>query len=270
MGDVFEDVKKQLKKATKILGLNEKEESLLLDISAVHEKEITVNINGSERQLKAYRIQHNNARGPFKGGIRFHPSVSLEEVKALAFWMSLKCAIADIPFGGAKGGVVVDPRELTKKEIEEISRAYIKAFHDVIGPDKDIPAPDVYTNPEVMAWMLDEYEKIKGASVPGVITGKPLALGGSKVRDYATAQGGVFALKKAVDILGLSPANTKVAIQGFGNAGMNIAKILYNIGYKIVAVSDSKGAVHDEKGLNINEVIEKKKATGNAIYDHTC
>ncbi|MCX8147009.1 MAG: Glu/Leu/Phe/Val dehydrogenase [Candidatus Woesearchaeota archaeon] len=268
MGSIFENVKKQLESAAKILGLSNKEIGFLLEMDAVHEKELSVNIKGQNKKIMAYRVQHNNARGPYKGGIRFHPNVNIDEIKSLAFWMSLKCAVSNIPFGGAKGGVVIDPKGLSEKELEEISRQYVRAFHNVIGPDIDIPAPDVYTTPQVMAWMLDEYEKIKGIKAPAVITGKPIELGGSKARDYSTAQGAIFALKKALDILGKNASNTTIAIQGFGNAGMNAARIMHSIGYKIIAVSDSKGGVYEQKGLDIPEVIRVKEDKGNVqLYD---
>ena len=196
--------------------------------------------NGSIKIFTGYRIQFNNARGPTKGGIRFHHEVDLEEVKTLAFLMTLKCAVVNIPFGGAKGGVVVDIKKLSKGELERLSRAYIREIYKFIGPDTDIPAPDINTNPQIMAWMLDEYEEITGRHAPGVITGKPVELGGSLVRDISTALGGVFVLKEVLKGRSMKPEDTKVVVQGFGNAGMNIAKILYEEKYQIIAVSDSK------------------------------
>ncbi len=183
--------------------------------------------NGNTKIFTGYRIQFNNARGPTKGGIRFHHEVDLEEVKTLAFLMTLKCAVVNIPFGGAKGGVVVDTKKLSKGELERLSRAYIREIYKFIGPDTDIPAPDVNTTPQIMAWMLDEYEEITGRHAPGVITGKPVEIGGSLVRDISTSLGGVFVLKEAMKESKIKPENTKVAVQGFGNAGMNIARILY-------------------------------------------
>ncbi|MBD3313243.1 glutamate dehydrogenase [Candidatus Woesearchaeota archaeon] len=266
----FQRAKAQLKKAGIKAGFSAKELEVLAEVSAVHEKELSVTVSGEKIKLMAFRVQHNDSRGPFKGGIRFHPEVNMDEVKALAFWMSMKCAVVGIPFGGGKGGVEVDAKSLSEKEYEDVSRAYIRGMAEHIGPDRDIPAPDVYTNPQVMAWMLDEYEKIKKRKAPGVITGKPLALGGSKARDYATAQGGVFALKQAADLLDLPPFKTRVAVQGFGNAGMHAARILSGIGYKIVAVSDSKGGIYDEHGLDIKKLIDHKKATGKVLgFEHT-
>ena len=220
--------------------------------------EATLRVRG--KKYPAYRVQFNNARGPYKGGIRFHPTVTTEEVTNLAFWMSLKTAVVDIPFGGAKGGVRVDPKKLSTAELEELSRAYVRAFYEYLGPEKDIPAPDVYTNPQIMAWMLDEYEKVTKHQAPAFITGKPLESGGSLVRDSATALGGVYVLEEAVTTVRLSEKT--VAVQGFGNAGMNIAALLTERGYTIVAVSDSQGGIYDPAGLNITKVQEAKAKSG--------
>lgn len=226
---------------------------------------ITVSIpvkkdNGKIETFTGYRVQFNDARGPFKGGIRFHPDVHLGEVKALAAWMALKCAVVNIPLGGGKGGVIVNPKTLSKTELERLSRGYIRLMHENVGPKQDVPAPDVYTNAEIMAWMMDEYETIYGKS-PGVITGKPLSMGGSIGRDKATAQGGFYVLKKAADLRGLG-LNASVAIQGFGNAGYTIAKLLHEDGFKIIAVSDSKGGIYDENGFDPEEVMKHKTTTG--------
>jgi glutamate dehydrogenase/leucine dehydrogenase len=240
----------------KIMNLDEKQLNLLKTANYEHQGEIKVN----DKIYPAYRVQYNNSRGPYKGGIRYHPEVDLEEVKSLAFWMTLKTAIADVPYGGGKGGVQIDPKELTDLELEQVSREWIKLFHKYIGPQKDIPAPDVYTTPQIMAWMLDEYEKIEGKSTPGVITGKPLELGGSKVRSIATALGGVYVLEEAIKRKTIPEKN--VTIQGFGNAGMNMAKLLAEQGFKIVGVSDSKGAVYNSQGIDIDKLIEIKIDTG--------
>ena len=218
--------------------------------------------DGNTKIFTGYRIQFNNARGPTKGGIRFHHEVDLEEVKTLAFLMTLKCAVVNIPFGGAKGGVVVDTKKFSKGEVERLSRAYMREIYKFIGPDTDIPAPDVNTNPQIMAWMLDEYEEIIGKHAPGVITGKPVEIGGSLVRDISTSLGGVFVLKEVMKGTSVKPENTKVAVQGFGNAGMNIARILYEQKYKIVAVSDSKSGIYNETGLNIEKAIKHKNGKG--------
>ncbi len=197
-----------------------------------------------------HRVAHNMARGPAKGGIRFHPDVSLDEVKALASWMTWKCACLDLPFGGGKGGVQVDPHKLSKLELERLTRRYTSEILPMIGPDQDIPAPDVYTDSQVMAWIMDTYSMTKGATTLGVVTGKPLALGGSRGRDRATARGVQFTLRQACAKLKLPLQDARVAIQGYGNAGSNLATLLHAEGARIVAASDSKGGVHDPKGLD--------------------
>lgn len=220
--------------------------------------------DGSTRVFQGYRVQHNNIRGPFKGGIRFHPQVDLNEVKALSFWMTFKCAGVDIPYGGGKGGITVDPRELSQRELERLTRSYVRAIADAVGPDKDIPAPDVYTNAQNMAWYMDEYSRITRVNSPACITGKPIEIGGSLGRDVATAQGGFFVLKNVLEKLGKREEVT-VAIQGFGNAGMNFAKFAQGEGYKVVAVSDSRGGIYNQDGLDVEDVIVHKKATGSVI-----
>ena len=206
---------------------------------------------GETKFLNGYRVQYNDALGPGKGGIRFHPEVNLEEVKMLAFLMALKCALVGLPFGGAKGGVEVDPSVLSQRELENLSRSFIRETHEFIGPDRDIPAPDVNTNSQVMAWMVDEYSKIKGKFTPGVITGKPIELGGSEGREVATALGGCYVLRELAKLEGLNPANTKIAIQGFGNVGSNMARILNSWGYKIIGVSNCHGGFYNPDGLDI-------------------
>jgi len=255
----FANVVHFLEKIAPLAKLSKKEMVLLQTPDRILRAELTVN----GKKYPAYRVQFNNARGPYKGGIRYHPEVSEDEVKSLAFWMSIKTAITDLPLGGGKGGVTVDPKQLSRKELEELSRAYVCAFYKNLGPDTDIPAPDVYTTPEIMGWMLDEYEKLVGKKAPAFITGKPLHLGGSKVRDIATALGGAYVLEEAVKKIELK--EKKVAIQGFGNAGMNMALLLSEQGYSIVAVSDSKGAIYDAKGLNVKEVIKVKELKGTVI-----
>ncbi|MBD3248002.1 glutamate dehydrogenase, partial [Candidatus Falkowbacteria bacterium] len=218
--------------------------------------------DGLIRFFKGYRVQHSDVRGPFKGGIRFHPKVDLGEVKSLAFWMSLKSSLLDIPFGGGKGGIQLNPKELSQNELETLTRSYVRLIHQNIGPHTDVPAPDVYTNPQIMAWIMDEYSKITGHNEPAVVTGKPVEIGGSLGRDIATGQGAFFTLENISRKLGLEKNKIKIAVNGFGNAGSNFAKIAAAAGYKIVAVSDSKGGVYDENGLNIEEVIEHKKVNG--------
>ena len=228
--------------------------------------------DGSIAHYRAYRSEHNNARGPFKGGIRFHSQVSADEVKALSMWMTWKCAVVDIPYGGGKGGITVDPKKLTKAELEELSRAYAYFLADKIGPWKDIPAPDVNTNSQIMAWMVDEFQRYH-ADNGGVLenllatfTGKPLALGGSKGRNEATGLGGVYILEKVFETLGYKKrSELQIAIQGYGNAGYWFARRAHDLGYTIVAVSDSKGGIYDEKGLDPDAVLEIKNATGSVI-----
>ena len=215
--------------------------------------------DGHVQYFPGYRCQHNNVLGPTKGGIRFHPEVDSEEVQALALWMTLKCAVVDIPFGGAKGGVSVDPKTLSPFELERLSRAYVRSMADFIGPERDIPAPDVYTNALIMGWMMDEYEKITRVKNPGVITGKPLALGGSIGRDDATGRGAYLCIKELEKRDNLDPQQTTVAMQGFGNGGYHVARLLANDGYKVVAVSDSKGAIFRQEGLNVDSVYQQKQ-----------
>ncbi len=255
----FENSQKQLLEAIKAGGIPEKEIEFLKEPKRVIQVRFPVKMDdGSIKYFQGYRVQYNDARGPTKGGIRFHPQVDLDEVKTLAFWMTIKNAVVGIPYGGGKGGVIINPKEHSQAELERVSREFIKAIHDVVGPTKDIPAPDVYTNPQTMAWMLDEYEKIKKEHLPGLITGKPLSIGGSEGRGYSTAMGGAYVLSEAASVMDIDPLTARVAIQGFGNAGMNMARILSEWGYKIIAVSDSSTGLYDEEGLKIEEVIEYK------------
>ncbi len=217
-----------------------------------------------KKQMKvpAYRVQYNNARGPYKGGIRYHPEADIEEVKALAALMAIKTAVVGIPFGGAKGGIQVDPKKLSKAELERMSRAYLRSIADDIGPDIDIPAPDVNTNPQIMAWMRDEYEKTKNVYAPAVITGKPMSYGGSLGRDKATAKGGFFLLQELAKIEALDLSEVRVAVQGFGNAGSEIATFLHNAGAMIVGVSDSHGGIYSKVGLDPVRIQKYKQKTG--------
>ncbi len=214
--------------------------------------------DGSRKSFMAWRCRYDDTRGPTKGGIRFHPEATAEEVETLAFWMTFKCAVMDLPYGGGKGAVRVDPRTLSKTELERLSRAYIQAFAKVIGPNRDIPAPDVYTNSMVMGWMADEYASIQGEPAPAVITGKPMALGGSLGRDDATARGGYYLVRHLTRRLGL-PTQARVAVQGFGNAGQHIARLLAEDGHRIVAISDSRGAVHCPDGIDPRSAIRAKR-----------
>ncbi len=218
--------------------------------------------NGTIRVFKGYRVQHSQARGPGKGGVRFHQNVTLDEVKALAMWMTWKCAVVGIPYGGAKGGVTVDPKALSRMELERLSRAYIRAMADFVGPDTDIPAPDVYTDARIMGWMADEYQAIKRLKAPAVITGKPISLGGSFGREEATGRGAYLVTCELAKRRDLDPEATTVALQGFGNAGYNIARLLDRDGYRIVAVSDSRGAIYSDEGYDIEELARLKKESG--------
>lgn len=215
--------------------------------------------DGSRKSFMAWRCRYDDTRGPTKGGIRFHPDSSMDEVETLAFWMTFKCAVMNLPYGGGKGAVQVDPHSLSKAELERLSRAYIQAFARIIGPDRDIPAPDVYTNAMVMGWMADEYSSIVGKVSPAVITGKPIALGGSLGRDDATARGGFYLLRHLEEQLGVGPGST-VAIQGFGNAGSHMAHLLEGAGYRVVAASDSRGAIHAPGGIPAAALIDAKRA----------
>jgi glutamate dehydrogenase/leucine dehydrogenase len=228
--------------------------------------------NGEIHKAKAYRVQNNSARGPYKGGIRFHPEADEAEVKTLAALMSLKCAVVNIPLGGGKGGVEVNPKKMSTAELEKVARAYMKALaeNNIVGPEKDIPAPDVYTNPQTMAWMLDEYEKTVGHKAPGVITGKPIALGGSLGRSYATAQGGFFVLKDYLADKGKSLSETTIAVQGFGNAGAYFASIASDAGMKVVAVSDSSGGVFCNGDQCEVPKLKAYKESGGSLRGNFC
>ncbi len=218
--------------------------------------------DGSVRVFDGFRVQHNSARGPCKGGIRYHPNVTFDEVKALATWMTWKCAIVNIPFGGAKGGIVCDPHKLSRDELERLTRRYAYEISPLIGPDKDIPAPDVYTDAQVMAWIMDTYSMTHGSNAPGVVTGKPLFLGGSLGRNEATARGCLFVIRAACEVMGIKLNQATVAIQGFGNAGSIAAQLLSPEGAKIIAISDSHGGVLNRSGLNIAELVAHKAKTG--------
>ncbi|MDX9910231.1 MAG: Glu/Leu/Phe/Val dehydrogenase [Phycisphaerales bacterium] len=221
--------------------------------------------DGTLRVFTGYRCRYDDTRGPAKGGIRYHPDVSPGEVRSLAFWMAIKCATVGIPFGGGKGGIIIDPKGMSTRELEALSRGYVRAVGRNIGPLVDVPAPDVYTNARIMAWMMDEYSRLVGERTPAVITGKPLALGGSVGRDDATARGGYFILKDLESTRGWTPAKTRVAVQGFGNAGQHLARLLALDGYRIVAVSDSRGGVYDPDGLDVAKQIEAKESTGRLV-----
>ncbi|WP_028593474.1 Glu/Leu/Phe/Val family dehydrogenase [Paenibacillus assamensis] len=264
----YEIVQRQIEIAASHLNLPQQEIEFLKRPMRV----LTVNFavkmdDGSVKVFEGYRSQHNDAIGPTKGGIRFHPDVTLDEVKALSMWMSFKCGVVSLPYGGGKGGVICNPTEMSKGELERVSRGFMEAIADFVGPDKDIPAPDVYTNAQVMAWMVDTYSKKKGSFQPGVITGKPIILGGSKGRNEATARGCVFTILEALEELGKKPNEATVAIQGYGNAGRIAAELLTELGFTIVAVSDSKGAIYNQNGLDLEAVNACKDAGSLANYD---
>jgi len=227
---------------------------------------ITVKMDdGNTRVFKGCRVQHWDARGPFKGGIRYHPSVTLDEVTALAMWMTWKCAVIDIPYGGAKGGVCCNAKEMSKGELERLTRRYTTLLYDFIGPYRDVPAPDMYTDAQTMAWIMDTYSQIKGYSVPECVTGKPLSVGGSEGREEATSLGVVISAREAAKRSGLKLKGAAVAVQGFGSVGWHAAKIAYDLGSKVVAVSDSAGGIYSAKGLNPYDVYKHKSKAGSVI-----
>jgi glutamate dehydrogenase/leucine dehydrogenase len=233
-------------------------------------REVTVSLpvrmdDGATKVFTGYRVQYNDARGPCKGGIRYHWNVTLDEVRALACWMTWKCSIADIPFGGAKGGVICDPKHMSSAELERMTRRYAAAISDVIGPYRDIPAPDVYTNAQVMAWIVDTYSVLKGYMVPEVVTGKPVPLGGSLGRDKATGRGAVFCTVEASKVLKKPLRTATFAVEGFGNAGANYAEILEEYGSKLMAANDSKGGVMSKKGIDARKLIQHKEKTGSVV-----
>ncbi|MBD3362824.1 glutamate dehydrogenase [Candidatus Dojkabacteria bacterium] len=261
--DPFTNAVKQLEKVGEILNL----ESEIVETLSSPDNLIKVDVpvemdDGSVKTFKGFRSQHNDARGPYKGGIRFSPQVNESEVKALSMWMTWKCAVADIPFGGGKGGVEVNTKELSKEEIERLSRSYIRQIHKHIGPDQDVPAPDMYTTPEIMAWMVEEYSDLVGKESPAVITGKPIEAGGSQGRTEATGQGGVYVLNRLSEKRNLDPENTSVAVQGSGNVGYYFATLAAQEGYKVVALSDSKSAIYNKDGLNVKKALDYKNEKG--------
>ncbi len=264
--NVFESAQAQVKMAVDKLGLNLTVYDFLKDPM----REMTVSVplkmdDGSTRVFRGYRVQHNDAVGPAKGGIRFHHDVSLDEVRALAMWMTFKCAVVGIPYGGAKGGVICNPEDLSHTELERLSRAYIQAISPIIGPEKDIPAPDVNTNAQIMSWMMDEFSHIKQYNAFGVITGKPLIIGGSLGRTEATARGCVFVIEEIAKKRNINLEGAKVVVQGFGNVGSFLAKILYDKKATIIGISDVKGGIFNPKGLNPYKVSEHLAATGSVI-----
>lgn len=259
-----------LEKAATMLGLEEKDYICLKH----PERELKVSVpvemdDGTVRVFEGYRVQHSSSRGPCKGGIRFHQDVNTDEVKALAAWMSFKCAVVNIPYGGGKGAVKVNPGELTKNELKKLTRRYTAMILPLIGPERDIPAPDVNTNAEVMGWIMDTYSMFKGYTVPGIVTGKPIDIGGSLGRKEATGRGVMFMTREILHRLGMPVIGTKVAVQGMGNVGGTAAKLLYNEGSKVVAVSDVSGGVYCKDGLNMDKIFEYLSNSGsNQLKDY--
>lgn len=267
MSNPYINAVQQLEEVGKILKLDKKTINKLKTSKRLIKKDLKIKMDsGKYKTFKAFRSQHNNARGPFKGGIRFHPEVTEDEVKALSIWMTWKCSVVGIPYGGAKGGVICDPKKMSQSELERLSRAYIKAIAPYIGPWLDVPAPDVNTNSQTMAWMIDEYVKLQkdkiSANPLAAITGKPVELGGSQGRTEATGLGGVYILQELVKKLKLKPEKTTVAVQGYGNVGYWFSKLVYQAGFRVVAVSDSQGGAYVPSGLNPDLTLDCKQKTG--------
>ena len=264
---MFESGQAQLDEVAGILALEPAIHAILREPMRELHVSIPVRMdNGEVKVFKGFRVQYNDVLGPCKGGIRFHPDETIDTIKSLAAWMTWKCAVAGIPLGGGKGGVICDTKQMSPGEVERLSRGYIDAIGQFIGPERDIPAPDVYTNPQIMAWMMDEYSKLRGYNCPGVITGKPVAIGGSLGRGDATARGAMFTIIEAAKHLGVDLAAATVAVQGYGNAGSYIAVLMNDIvSSKIVAVSDSKGGIYNKQGLDPHKVFQHKAETGSVI-----
>lgn len=259
---LFADAISRLDAAAAYAGIDPEAIERLKHPKTIVEISIPIRMDdGSLRIFQGYRVQHDDTRGPFKGGVRYHPQADIDEVKALAFWMTCKCAVMGIPYGGAKGGITVDPKQLSRMELERLSRGWVQRLADVIGPETDIPAPDVYTNPMIMGWMMDEYSKIHRRHSPDVVTGKPVELGGSLGREDATGRGGYYCVKELERIHGWKPAETTIAIQGFGNVGQSCARLLHADGYRIVALSDAVGGVYAPGGLDVPGLIQAKDDT---------
>lgn len=261
--NLLESTRKVIKEALEKLGYPDEVYELLKDSLRMLKVRIPVRMDdGSVKVFTGYRAQHNDAVGPTKGGVRFHPNVTEDEVNALAIWMSIKAGIVDLPYGGGKGGIVCDPREMSFRELENLSRGYVRAISQFVGPTKDIPAPDIFTNSQIMAWMMDEYSRIDEFNNPGFITGKPIVLGGSHGRETATAKGVTICIEEAAKKRGLEIRDSRVVIQGFGNAGSYLAKFLHEAGAKVVGISDAYGALYDPEGLDINYLLDRRDSFG--------
>ncbi len=259
---VFEDALERVRQIGADAGVSAEVVESLLHPKAVIKAALPVRMDdGSTRYFTGYRCRYNDVLGPTKGGIRYHPQVTQAEVQALGLWMTIKCALVGLPYGGAKGGVIVQPKDLSPMELERLSRAYVRAMADFIGPQVDIPAPDVYTNARIMGWMMDEYEAIRRVRAPGVITGKPVRLGGSLGRDEATGRGAYICIREMAREQGWQPENIRVAVQGFGNAAYHVARLLQRDGFRIVAISDSRGGIHSEQGFDIESLWKEKQSS---------
>ena len=271
INDAFLNAQKQLRKACDLYGEcrdDQNKYELISHPRRILEVNVPVRMDdGTIKTFNGFRSQHNNARGPFKGGIRFHQDVNRSEVKALSMWMTFKCAVIDIPLGGGKWGIIVNPKELSDGELERLSRGYVREIYKYIGPGQDVPAPDVNTNPKIMAWMMDEYSELVGKYSPGAFTGKPLTSGGSAGRGAATAQGGVYVLQEILRLTGVELQGKTAAIQWAGNAGLTAARLLQDLGVKIVGISDSRGGIYNENGLDIQKV-EALKSARKSVTDY--
>ncbi|KYD09292.1 Glu/Leu/Phe/Val family dehydrogenase [Heyndrickxia sporothermodurans] len=270
--DVLKSTQTVIHKALEKLGYPEEVYELLKEPMRLLTVKIPVRMDdGSIKIFTGYRAQHNDAVGPTKGGIRFHPNVTEKEVKALSIWMTLKCGIVNLPYGGGKGGIICDPREMSFRELEALSRGYVRAISQIVGPTKDIPAPDVFTNSQIMAWMMDEYSRLRENDSPGFITGKPLVLGGSHGRETATAKGVTICIREAAKKRGISLEGAKVVVQGFGNAGSFLSKFMHDAGAKVIGISDAYGALYDPNGLDIDYLLDRRDSFGTVtkLFDST-
>ena len=262
----YENACNQLRICSDQMNLDPGIHEILIHPKMVHIVTLPINMDSGEiKVFTGYRVQHNDARGPYKGGIRYHHEVSMDEVKALAMWMTWKCAVIDIPYGGAKGGIVCDTKEMSVREKEHLTRRYTTMISQFIGPYRDVPAPDMYTDAQTMAWIMDTYSVLKGYSVPEVVTGKPIGVGGSEGRTEATGRGTAICLREAAKALGMNMKDAPVVIQGFGNVGVHAALTLYSMGCKIIGVSDSQGGIYNPDGFDPSKVMAHKIETGTVI-----
>jgi glutamate dehydrogenase len=270
--NLFTSTQDVIQDALNKLGYDEGMFELLKEPLRMLEVRIPIKMDdGKVKVYTGYRAQHNDAVGPTKGGVRFHPQVSEDEMKALSMWMTLKCGIVDLPYGGAKGGIICDPRQMSMNEIEKLSRGYVRAISQFVGPTKDIPAPDVFTNSQIMAWMMDEYSRMDEFNSPGFITGKPIVLGGSQGRERATAQGVTICVEEAAKKRGIEMNGARIVIQGFGNAGSFLAKFMSDAGAKVIGISDAYGALHDPDGLDIDYLLDRRDSFGTVttLFENT-